>query len=91
MSARAHGVLRVMGLSHHSHTMVGGMMPGGVPLRGLSGGQKRRLNIACRIVVAPPVVFLVSDTVWGAGLLGVVACGTWVIRGADRVVNPPSR
>ncbi|KAG2494292.1 hypothetical protein HYH03_007645 [Edaphochlamys debaryana] len=59
---RAAEVLRAMGLSRHQHTLVGGMLGGGVPLRGLSGGQKRRLNIAARVVAAPPVVFLDEPT-----------------------------
>lgn len=37
---------------------VGGVLPGGLTLRGLSGGERRRVSIAVGILAAPSIVFL---------------------------------
>lgn len=41
---------------------VGGVLPGGLSLRGLSGGERRRLSIATGILGAPAVMFLDEPT-----------------------------
>jgi ABC-type multidrug transport system ATPase subunit len=41
---------------------VGGCLPGGLMLRGLSGGERRRLSIAAGILAAPAVLFLDEPT-----------------------------
>lgn len=60
--ARIARVLRMMGLSHAQNTLVGGTLPGGIMLRGMSGGERKRLAIACGVVAGPSLVFLDEPT-----------------------------
>jgi ABC-type multidrug transport system ATPase subunit len=55
-------VLAAMGLSHTLNTLVGGTLPGGIILRGLSGGERKRLSIATGIMSTPCIVFLDEPT-----------------------------
>ncbi len=41
---------------------VGGLLPGGLSVRGLSGGEKRRLSMACGVVGAPKIIYLDEPT-----------------------------
>jgi ABC-type multidrug transport system ATPase subunit len=41
---------------------VGGYLPGGLALRGLSGGERKRLSIATGILATPSIVFLDEPT-----------------------------
>eukprot|EP00884_Botryococcus_braunii_P016109 jgi/Botrbrau1/3181/Bobra.37_2s0011.1 len=55
-------ILNSMGLLKVRDSRVGGALPGGLTLRGLSGGEQRRLHIACGVVHAPSFVFLDEPT-----------------------------
>jgi ABC-type multidrug transport system ATPase subunit len=59
---RVTDVLTAMGLKHRQKTMVGGTLPGGLMLRGLSGGERKRLSISAGILAAPSVIFLDEPT-----------------------------
>ena len=59
---RVDEVLEAMGLSHSHSTLVGGTLPGGLMLRGLSGGERKRLAVAAGILAAPAVLFLDEQT-----------------------------
>lgn len=42
----------------NTRVQVGGDLPGGLHVRGISGGERRRLSIACATVAAPALIFL---------------------------------
>ncbi|GJE89059.1 P-loop containing nucleoside triphosphate hydrolase protein [Phanerochaete sordida] len=52
--ARAEEVLKMLGLQDCADNMVGGEL-----LKGISGGEKRRLSLACQMIDDPPV--LIAD------------------------------
>ena len=60
--ARIEDVLRIMGLWRARYTQVGGALPGGILVRGLSGGEKRRLSIGCGLIASPSIIFLDEPT-----------------------------
>jgi ATP-binding cassette subfamily G (WHITE) protein 2 len=55
-------VLCDIGLSHATNTLVGGVLPGGLLLRGVSGGENRRLAIATGLLAGPSMMFLDEPT-----------------------------
>lgn len=50
------------GLWQTRRTKVGGLLPGGIDVKGISGGEKRRLSIACALVSDPQILFLDEPT-----------------------------
>jgi energy-coupling factor transporter ATP-binding protein EcfA2 len=67
---------------------VGGSLPGGLMLRGLFGGERRRLSIAAGILAAPAVLFLDEPT---SGLdsfaaLSVMGHLQGMARGSGRII-----
>ncbi|KAK9808556.1 hypothetical protein WJX73_008341 [Symbiochloris irregularis] len=59
---RMETILETMGISKVRFSMVGGYMPGGVIVRGLSGGERRRLSVACGMIGNPSIMFLDEPT-----------------------------
>lgn len=54
---RARRLLDMAGLQGKEDMRIGGQLPGGFPVRGLSGGEKRRLSLCCGVVGSPDVLF----------------------------------
>ncbi|PXF43928.1 ABC transporter G family member 11 [Gracilariopsis chorda] len=50
-------VIDILGLRPHEHTKIGNAL-----VRGLSGGQIRRVSIGCELVAAPKLIFLDEPT-----------------------------
>jgi ATP-binding cassette subfamily G (WHITE) protein 2 len=59
---RVEEVLAALGLRAAHRTLVGGVLPGGLLLRGLSGGERKRLSVAAGVLAAPSVLFLDEPT-----------------------------
>ncbi|KXZ56416.1 hypothetical protein GPECTOR_1g370 [Gonium pectorale] len=70
--SRCAEVLEAMGLGRQANTLVGGALPGGLSIRGLSGGERKRLAIATGIVAAPSCLLLDEPT---SGLDAAAALG----------------
>lgn len=52
-----HSLLDQLGLEKSANTIVGN-----AKIRGLSGGERKRLSIACEMISSPPVIFLDEPT-----------------------------
>ena len=61
-ATRMDAVLAAMGLTRARNTAVGGLLPTGIAVRGLSGGERRRLTVACSLVARPSILFLDEPT-----------------------------
>ncbi|GAX77856.1 hypothetical protein CEUSTIGMA_g5298.t1 [Chlamydomonas eustigma] len=62
VNLRVSSALEVMGLQNQAETLVGGQLMGGLTLRGISGGEKRRLAIAAGVLARPSIMFLDEPT-----------------------------
>lgn len=51
-------LLESVGLKGKEDQYVGGPLPGGLQVRGLSGGEKRRLSLCCATITDPSILFL---------------------------------
>lgn len=64
VAARAAAVAAALGLGGCLDTMIGGVLPGGLLLRGLSGGERKRLSIGQGACVGPGVC---GGSAWAVG------------------------
>ena len=55
-------LLDLVGIPKQARTRaIGGSLAGGLVIRGLSGGERKRLALACAIAMKPKILFFVSE------------------------------
>eukprot|EP01132_Coremiostelium_polycephalum_P004287 gene4287-5362_t len=58
---RVQEVLEDIGLTRKAKSKIGGILPGGIILKGLSGGEKRRVSIGSMLIVRGRMVYSGND------------------------------
>jgi ATP-binding cassette subfamily G (WHITE) protein 2 len=68
-------LLDLVGIPKQARTRaIGGSLAGGLVIRGLSGGERKRLALACAIAMKPKILFFVSDRFALAALCTMHSC-----------------
>lgn len=56
--ARIDRLVHEAGLSEKMSTRIGGILAGGITIKGLSNGEKRRVSVVCAAIANPSILFL---------------------------------
>ena len=56
--ARIDRLVHEAGLSEKMNTRIGGILAGGITIKGLSNGEKRRVSVVCAAIANPSILFL---------------------------------
>ena len=70
---KAQALIRLAGLQGKEKSRIGGRLPGGIMVRGLSGGEKRRLSLVCGVMTNPEILF--CDEATSGASMASMACG----------------
>ena len=60
--ARILQLVHEAGLSEKMNTRIGGILAGGITVKGLSNGEKRRVSVVCAAIANPSILFLDEPT-----------------------------
>lgn len=80
---RCEALLEELGLVEQRDTFVGGILAGGLRIRGLSGGQKRRLSLAIGLVSKAASALVLDEPMSGLDAAGALGVAQMMRRVAD--------